>query len=402
MRLIEGTTLKELITSGQLGDRRSMRLLTQMGDALDAAHAKGLVHRDVKPQNILVGAGDHAYLTDFGLTKGRGGTVMTEAGHFVGTIDYIAPEQARGELATAEQRRVLAHLRAVRVPHRAATVRASNRGAHAVRPPHRPAAEAVGAAQRPSTGDRRGGGARAWPRIRPSDPASARELMLEARRALGALPAHRRRREADAGETTARARPRRPARRASPPPPTSRAGRRRGRAAGPGRGAGHRSGRDGAGGHRAGAAPRDPPVPPPEPRSGVLDRGARCCGDRRRRGRRARRRRLGAIDDRAVLQLGLGRCDRAVLPRRLGARRSTPTIAGLTLAEPIALVPTPPGSSSALLAGTTNATGPTLLPGHVHRAGHRAVCPPPTAVRLGQCRRPQLRRRCRCAAVRPR
>ncbi len=102
MRVVDGPTLKKLIQTGQLGDRRTMRLLAQVADALDSAHAKGLIHRDVKPQNVLVGAGDHAYLADFGLTRGAADEGMTETGHFVGTIDYISPEQARGEIATPQ------------------------------------------------------------------------------------------------------------------------------------------------------------------------------------------------------------------------------------------------------------------------------------------------------------
>src|SRR5271168_4960878 len=188
MRLIEGTTLKELITSGQLGDRRSMRLLTQMGDALDAAHAKGLVHRDVKPQNILVGAGDHAYLTDFGLTKGRGGTVMTEAGHFVGTIDYIAPEQARGEIATAKSdvyslTCVLCECLTGQPPF----VRATEERtlfAHLSDPP--PRLTALRSELPPAIDDVVARGMAKDPDDRPD---SARELMVEARRALGSLPA---------------------------------------------------------------------------------------------------------------------------------------------------------------------------------------------------------------------
>jgi serine/threonine-protein kinase len=100
MRVVRGPTLKDLILSGELEAGRALRLLTQVADALDAAHDVGLIHRDVKPQNILVGARDHAYLADFGLTKAPGKSGLTEEGQFVGTIDYVSPEQARGETAT--------------------------------------------------------------------------------------------------------------------------------------------------------------------------------------------------------------------------------------------------------------------------------------------------------------
>ena len=98
MRLVRGPTLKDEIFSKQLTPERTVRILLAVADALDAAHEVGLIHRDVKPQNILVGARDHAYLADFGLTKvpdESGG--LTGTGQFVGTIDYIAPEQVRGE-----------------------------------------------------------------------------------------------------------------------------------------------------------------------------------------------------------------------------------------------------------------------------------------------------------------
>jgi predicted Ser/Thr protein kinase len=99
MRLIAGPTLKELIQKGELDARRTLRLLAQVAQALDAAHATGLIHRDVKPQNILVGENDHAYLADFGLTKAPGEVRLTDTGQFMGTIDYVAPEQIRGETA---------------------------------------------------------------------------------------------------------------------------------------------------------------------------------------------------------------------------------------------------------------------------------------------------------------
>ena len=100
MRLVRGPTLKDLTIAGALESERLLRILTPVAAALDAAHAAGLIHRDVKPQNILVGEGDRAFLADFGLTKGHGDTVLTRAGEFVGTIDYCAPEQIRGEPAT--------------------------------------------------------------------------------------------------------------------------------------------------------------------------------------------------------------------------------------------------------------------------------------------------------------
>ena len=103
MRLVEGTDLAARLAAGPLDARAAAAILAQVAGALDAAHARGLVHRDVKPANILLslGAGadqgDHAYLTDFGLTK-RGGsdTSLTAAGGFAGTLAYIAPEQVDG------------------------------------------------------------------------------------------------------------------------------------------------------------------------------------------------------------------------------------------------------------------------------------------------------------------
>jgi serine/threonine protein kinase len=100
MRLIEGPTLKQLIQGGDLTPRRSVRLLSQVAKALEEAHAAELIHRDVKPQNVLVGTGDHAYLADFGLIKAPSDDPLTQTGQFIGTIDYVAPEMVQGELAT--------------------------------------------------------------------------------------------------------------------------------------------------------------------------------------------------------------------------------------------------------------------------------------------------------------
>jgi serine/threonine protein kinase len=101
MRLIAGPTLKRLILDDELDPRRSVRLLAQVANALDAAHAAGLIHRDIKPQNILIDKGDHAYLADFGLIKAPEEARLTGTGQFIGTIDYVAPEQVQGEPATS-------------------------------------------------------------------------------------------------------------------------------------------------------------------------------------------------------------------------------------------------------------------------------------------------------------
>ncbi|MGV9457044.1 serine/threonine-protein kinase [Streptomyces sp. NPDC003635] len=105
MRYVSGSDLRHLLDrQGPLPPATAVRIAAQVASALDAAHEHGLVHRDVKPGNILVARGtdsdhpEHAYLTDFGLTKkSLSLTGFTTVGQFVGTLDYVAPEQISGK-----------------------------------------------------------------------------------------------------------------------------------------------------------------------------------------------------------------------------------------------------------------------------------------------------------------
>jgi serine/threonine-protein kinase len=98
MRYIEGCDLKVLIgRDGSLGIGRTLYILEQAADGLDAAHARDLIHRDVKPGNILIAEpSEHVYLTDFGVVKHTASRGLTRTGFFIGTVDYAAPEQIEG------------------------------------------------------------------------------------------------------------------------------------------------------------------------------------------------------------------------------------------------------------------------------------------------------------------
>jgi serine/threonine-protein kinase len=98
MRYVPGTDLHHLLRSdGRLAPARAASVVAQVADALDAAHAAGLVHRDVKPANVLI-AGDHAYLSDFGITRVQtSDTRITDSGNWIGTVDFMSPEHLRGE-----------------------------------------------------------------------------------------------------------------------------------------------------------------------------------------------------------------------------------------------------------------------------------------------------------------
>jgi eukaryotic-like serine/threonine-protein kinase len=101
--LVDGENLKELVErGGPLPVRRVLELGLEIGRALAFAHAQGLVHRDVKPQNVLLNGDGRAKVTDFGIVRSLDAVGQTETGTVLGTSHYIAPEQARGERVDAQ------------------------------------------------------------------------------------------------------------------------------------------------------------------------------------------------------------------------------------------------------------------------------------------------------------
>jgi hypothetical protein len=101
MRYVAGADLARRLTrEGRLSPQIAVDLIAQIGNGLDAIHAAGLIHRDVKPANVLLSGddgGDHAYITDFGVARNVATeSGLTQTGRFVGTLDYVAPEQISG------------------------------------------------------------------------------------------------------------------------------------------------------------------------------------------------------------------------------------------------------------------------------------------------------------------
>ncbi len=96
MELVEGVTVAEMLTKGPLEPAQAAAIARQVLLALGCAHQHGVLHRDVKPENIIVAAGGLAKLTDFGIAKGEHSERLTQTGAFVGSFHYMSPEQVRG------------------------------------------------------------------------------------------------------------------------------------------------------------------------------------------------------------------------------------------------------------------------------------------------------------------
>jgi len=100
MEFVEGRSVKEMLAGGPLGVDRTIDIGVQVAKALDYAHHSGVVHRDIKPHNIIVSPEGGAKIVDFGIATVKGASSVTESGSVLGTVHYIAPEQARGQPAT--------------------------------------------------------------------------------------------------------------------------------------------------------------------------------------------------------------------------------------------------------------------------------------------------------------
>jgi serine/threonine protein kinase len=101
VRYVRGETLEQRLRArGPMPLDAVLRLTTEVASGLDALHAHGVVHRDIKASNLLIDENDSTLLTDFGLAKGRAYTALTRPGQVVGTLDYLAPELIRGQPGT--------------------------------------------------------------------------------------------------------------------------------------------------------------------------------------------------------------------------------------------------------------------------------------------------------------
>jgi eukaryotic-like serine/threonine-protein kinase len=102
MEYVEGQTLRDALSAGPgLGVPEALRVIAGVSAALDAIHRRGIVHRDVKPANILLDSDGRAHITDFGLAKDTQGSLLTLPGQALGSLDYMSPEQVQGEPVSA-------------------------------------------------------------------------------------------------------------------------------------------------------------------------------------------------------------------------------------------------------------------------------------------------------------
>ena len=152
-RFIRGGSLAETLErDGHLEVETAVRICLWVASGLDAVHAAGLIHRDVKPGNILLDEEGVAYITDFGLAKDSQGTVLTRPGQALGSLDYMAPEQIRSDPVTGAADVYALGCVMCELPHRPAAVRRPPGHARALGPPPGRAARPVRGPRRPVRG----------------------------------------------------------------------------------------------------------------------------------------------------------------------------------------------------------------------------------------------------------
>jgi len=101
MDFVEGQDLRQLLLErGKLAPEQAARIMLQICRALEAAHVEGVIHRDLKPQNIMLDAKGRVYVMDFGIARSAYLPGMTQTGALIGTPEYMSPEQGRGEKLT--------------------------------------------------------------------------------------------------------------------------------------------------------------------------------------------------------------------------------------------------------------------------------------------------------------
>ena len=128
MRLVDGSDLHAVLRrNGPLEPARAASIIAQVAEALDAAHAAGLIHRDVKPENVLLTASNFAYLVDFGIAHLGGESGITSAGSAIGSFAYMAPERFTGGPIGPQTDVYSLGVRALRMPHRSTAFSARRR-----------------------------------------------------------------------------------------------------------------------------------------------------------------------------------------------------------------------------------------------------------------------------------
>ena len=158
MEYVPGGTLKERTKAeGSPAPREAAEIASQVADALAVAHDRGIVHRDVKPQNVLLAASGEAKVSDFGIARAASTETLTQTDAVLGTLAYMSPEQVRGERVGPAERSLFARGGPLRDAHRRSPLQGRRSDRHGDEAPRRRAAPPAGDEPRRARGTRRPG-----------------------------------------------------------------------------------------------------------------------------------------------------------------------------------------------------------------------------------------------------